>query len=133
MSTRSCRRSGCSSRAKATLTFSYADRTVVVGPLSPGRSEAGQDLCLVHSQSLTVPRGWELLRLPLDQPGQTTAEAGDLRALADAVREAAGIEAAPAPPPAPPISVVTLAERRHLRMVVDAERQARSGLVGSVG
>jgi hypothetical protein len=115
------------------LTFSYADRTVVVGPLSPGRSEAGQDLCLVHSQSLTVPRGWELLRLPLDQPGQTTAEAGDLRALADAVREAAGIEAAPAPPPAPPISVVTLAERRHLRMVVDAERQARSGLVGSVG
>jgi hypothetical protein len=114
------------------LTFSYADRAVVVGPLSPARSAGGQDLCLAHSESLSVPRGWSLSRLPLDDLGQSAADPGDLRALADAVREAAGIEPVP-PPPALPPSIVTLAERRHLKVVADASGPGRPGRLGSVG
>ncbi|MDR1449248.1 MAG: DUF3499 domain-containing protein [Propionibacteriaceae bacterium] len=126
MTIRSCRRQGCSARAKATLTFDYADSTAVLGPLAPDRVSAGLDLCPVHCESVTVPRGWQLVRLPLDEPGPPVP-GQDLRELADAIRAAAGLAptapAAPAPPPELPSTIVTLAERRHLRVVADAERQ----------
>jgi hypothetical protein len=115
------------------LTFSYADSTVVLGPLSPERSAAGMDLCLSHCDQVTVPRGWSLLRLPLEEPGAVVQPGYDLRALADAVRAAAGIPptgAEPQPAPLPP-TIVTLAERRHLRVVADADRQRpRTRVVG---
>ena len=72
----------------ATLTYVYADSTAVVGPLAL-RSEPGHyDLCRTHSRSLSTPRGWELIRLPLDTENPRP-DADDLLALADAVREAA--------------------------------------------
>jgi hypothetical protein len=118
---RLCRHAGCSGRAKATLTFAYRDRTAVLGPLSPVRSPEGIDLCYSHCDHLSVPRGWDIVRLPLEAPGKVTSTQ-DLRELADAVRAAAGVEPRPGPPPPLPANVVTLAERRHLRVVADADR-----------
>jgi hypothetical protein len=126
-SLRLCRHQGCGARAKATLTFAYAQRTAVLGPLAPARSAEGIDLCPAHCDHLSVPRGWDIVRLPLDEPGTPAPSPQDLRALADAVRAAAGLTATPAPAPRPlPANIVTLAERRHLRVVTDAANsQAR--------
>ncbi|WP_313902475.1 DUF3499 domain-containing protein [Arthrobacter sp. KBS0703] len=72
----------------ATLTYVYADSTAVLGPLATYAEPHCYDLCEQHAGSLTVPRGWEVLRLAMPsqrpQPGPD-----DLLALADAVREAA--------------------------------------------
>lgn len=71
----------------------YADSTAVLGPLATYAEPHCYDLCARHSESLTVPRGWEVLRLAMpntpQQPGPD-----DLLALADAVREAAARPAA---------------------------------------
>lgn len=72
--------------AVATLTYAYSDRAAVVGPLALRHEPGTHDLCRDHSTGLSTPRGWELIRLPLDEggPAHTT---DDLLALADAVRE----------------------------------------------
>lgn len=73
----------------ATLTYVYADQTAVLGPLAAARVPGAHDLCGSHADRTSVPRGWEVIRLPLDDaPGATrTAEDDDdLLALADAVR-----------------------------------------------
>ncbi len=70
-----------------TLTYVYADQTAVLGPLSTFAEPHAYDLCEAHSERLSAPRGWEVLRL-----SPSTADRGpsqdDLLALADAVREA---------------------------------------------
>jgi len=121
VTTRLCRHQGCAHRAQATLTFAYADRTAVLGPLAPARSAEGIDLCPDHCSRLSVPRGWDVIRLPLDEPGAVAPASHDLRALADAVRQAAGIAPRLAEASAAP-GVVTLAERRHLKVVADPGR-----------
>ncbi|MDQ0634867.1 hypothetical protein QFZ40_002776 [Arthrobacter pascens] len=74
----------------ATLTYVYADSTAVLGPLATYAEPHCYDLCEQHAGSLTVPRGWEVLRLAMpstpQQPGPD-----DLLALANAVREAAAL------------------------------------------
>jgi hypothetical protein len=72
----------------ATLTYVYADSTAVLGPLATYAEPHCYDLCEQHAGSLTVPRGWEVLRLAMPA---TPAGPGpdDLLALANAVREAA--------------------------------------------
>ena len=85
---RRCSRTACARHAVATLTYVYADQTAVLGPLATYAEPHAYDLCDFHSERLSAPRGWEVLRLALDQavPGPTE---DDLLALADAVREAA--------------------------------------------
>ncbi|MDN4646506.1 DUF3499 domain-containing protein [Arthrobacter sp. PsM3] len=85
---RLCSRSACRNSAVATLTYVYADSTAVLGPLATYAEPHCYDLCEQHAGSLTVPRGWEVLRLAMPA---TPAGPGpdDLAALADAVREAA--------------------------------------------
>jgi hypothetical protein len=76
-----------------TLTYVYADMTAVVGPLATYAEPHCYDLCAAHSARLTVPRGWEVVRLPVDdEPAGPSSD--DLVALADAVREAARPSAA---------------------------------------
>jgi hypothetical protein len=72
----------------ATLTYVYSDQTAVLGPLATYAEPHAYDLCEAHSDRLSAPRGWEVLRLAPDADafGPT---ADDLLALADAVREAA--------------------------------------------
>ena len=72
----------------ATLTYVYADSTAVLGPLATYAEPHCYDLCVAHSERLTAPRGWEVLRLAPD-PDAGTRSSDDLEALADAVREAA--------------------------------------------
>ena len=85
---RRCSRTACGRPAVNTLTYVYADQTAVLGPLATYAEPHAYDLCDVHSERLSAPRGWEVLRLAgdLTAPGPSS---DDLLALADAVREAA--------------------------------------------
>jgi hypothetical protein len=99
----------------ATLTYVYADKTAVLGPLATYAEPHAYDLCEVHSERLSAPRGWEVLRLPTDQAVHGPS-GDDLLALADAVREAGR----PAPvtriPPAEENARET-SRRGHLRVL----------------
>jgi len=111
---------GCNQAAVATLTYVYADSTAVLGPLATQAEPHTYDLCTDHAQALTVPRGWDVVRLATDfEPAPPSTD--DLLALADAVREASR---APAPtnpqsePPPPPKSELPHAGRRgHLSVI----------------
>ncbi len=116
---RRCHRSGCAGTATASLTYSYADRQAVLGPLATSREPGAFDLCRVHAETLTVPRGWDIIRLPLEpvSPGPTL---DDLDALAAAVR-AVGMRhddpqllEAPSPEPVVP-GIVRLDDHRRRR------------------
>jgi len=85
---RACSRSACSRPAASTLTYVYADQTAVLGPLATYREPHCYDLCDRHTERLTAPRGWEVIRLSMDTSNQGPSP-DDLLALADAVREAA--------------------------------------------
>ena len=84
---RRCSRTACDRPAVTTLTYVYADQTAVVGPLATYAEPHSYDLCDVHGQRLSAPRGWEVLRLAPD-PSTVPPSPDDLLALADAVREA---------------------------------------------
>jgi len=84
---RRCTRSACSQRAVATLTYVYADQTAVLGPLATYAEPHTYDLCSDHSQRMSAPQGWNVLRLAPD-PADVEPTHDDLLALADAVREA---------------------------------------------
>lgn len=75
-----------------TLTYVYADQTAVLGPLATFAEPHAYDLCEVHSERLSAPRGWEVVRLARED--DTGPSSDDLLALADAVREAAQPRAA---------------------------------------
>ena len=94
----------------ATLTYVYADSTAVLGPLATYAEPHCYDLCAAHSERLTAPRGWEVLRLAPD-PSTLGPSSDDLEALADAVREAAR----PAPVVDAPVEVGRRGQLRVLR------------------
>jgi uncharacterized protein DUF3499 len=100
----------------ATLTYVYADSTAVLGPLATYAEPHCYDLCVVHSERLTAPRGWEVLRLAPD-PDSFGPTPDDLEALADAVREAAR----PPERTERPAPSVELGRRGHLRVLRDTE------------
>jgi hypothetical protein len=85
---RRCSRTACARSAVATLTYVYSDQTAVLGPLATYAEPHAYDLCDAHSDRLSAPRGWEVLRLAPD-PDAFGPSTDDLLALADAVREAA--------------------------------------------
>ncbi len=85
----------------ATLTYVYADQTAVLGPLATLAEPHTYDLCADHSQRLSAPRGWNVLRLAPD-PATVEPTHDDLLALADAVREAGRPVVAPAATDGPP-------------------------------
>ncbi|MFJ7999982.1 DUF3499 domain-containing protein [Streptomyces sp. NPDC096310] len=85
---RRCSRTACGRPAVATLTYVYADSTAVLGPLATYAEPHCYDLCAEHSERLTAPRGWEVVRLT-DGSAPAQPSGDDLEALANAVREAA--------------------------------------------
>jgi hypothetical protein len=91
---RRCSRTACASPAVATLTYVYADRAAVVGPLAVHAEPHCYDLCDGHAARLTAPRGWEVVRHQSDAADVARRTSDDLEALADAVREAARPSAA---------------------------------------
>lgn len=84
---RQCSRNACQRPAVATLTYDYGDSTAVLGPISTQAEPHAYDLCDVHAERLTVPRGWQVVRLATEfEPAPPSSD--DLEALAAAVREA---------------------------------------------
>ncbi|MDK8318952.1 DUF3499 domain-containing protein [Actinobaculum massiliense] len=92
---RKCSRVGCETAAVATMTYGYSDATAVIGPLSPKPTQGALDLCAMHAESVTVPRGWQMVRLRTEFEPAPPSES-DLMALADAIRETSH-RSAPAP------------------------------------
>jgi hypothetical protein len=129
VSSRVCSRTACKQPPVYTLTYVYRDSTAVLGPLAAYPEPHTYDLCATHASRLTVPRGWDVVRLPID-PARESAD--DLEALANVVREAGrGAPAvSPAPAPAPggrpapaaePVGQgVETARRGHLRVLRSA-------------
>lgn len=101
----------------ATLTFVYADSTAVLGPLALRAEPGNYDLCRQHSQGLSAPRGWEVIRLPGDL-NSPRASADDLMALAEAVRRV-GLGESP-PVPAEPAFT---RRKGHLAVLADPEER----------
>lgn len=116
MRIRQCTRATCTAPAVATLTYVYADSTAVLGPLATNAEPHSYDLCAEHAQRLTVPRGWDVVRLQVEfAPAPPTPD--DLVALADAVREASRAPARPEPAP----SARAGTRRGHLRVLDGGE------------
>ncbi|MFF7730771.1 DUF3499 domain-containing protein [Streptomyces sp. NPDC008001] len=122
---RRCSRTACGRPAVATLTYVYADSTAVLGPLATYAEPHCYDLCAEHSERLTAPRGWDVVRLALDS-GPARPSGDDLEALANAVREAARPQeraVQPGPPPGAPrpggrdADPMEVARRGHLRVL----------------
>lgn len=91
---RQCSRTACQKPAVATLTYVYADQTAVLGRLSTHAEPHSYDLCAEHAEGLTVPRGWEVVRLVADfDPDPAVADRVD--ALVDAVNRTDTPAAAP--------------------------------------
>lgn len=111
-SSRQCSRTSCSRPAAATLTYVYADSTVVVGQLAADAEPHSYDLCAHHADRFSAPRGWDVVHIH-----QEFVDAGptpdDLDALARAVREA-GRPRMSQQPPAP---LASEPRRGHLRVV----------------
>jgi hypothetical protein len=66
MSGRPCSRSACGAPAVATITYSYRDSLVVMGPLATESAPEAYDLCQRHASLLKVPGGWQLMRYRAD-------------------------------------------------------------------
>ena len=110
MSSRCCSRTACKHPPVYTLTYVYRDSTAVLGPLAAYVEPHCYDLCEKHAGRLTAPRGWDVVRLPMD-PAQERAD--DLEALANAVMEAT----APRQPGEPVGQGVEVGRRGHLRVL----------------
>jgi hypothetical protein len=121
VSTRCCSRTACKLPPVYTLTYVYRDSTAVLGPLAAYVEPHCYDLCAKHAERLTVPRGWDVVRLPGD-PVQQSAD--DLEALANAVREVS--QQRQRPPGTEPVGQgVEVGRRRHLRMVRSAPAEPK--------
>lgn len=118
MARRRCSKPSCQGNAVSTLTYVYADSTAVLGPLATYAEPHCYDLCQMHAERLTAPRGWEIVRITPD-PDALKPSSDDLEALANAVREAARPRYQPDPDgyPEVPSGSVEVARRGHLRVL----------------
>lgn len=67
------------------MTYDYGQATAVVGPLSPIAQKGALDLCEEHAKTVTVPRGWSMVRLVTEYEPAPPSD-NDLMALADAIK-----------------------------------------------
>ena len=118
---RFCSRAGCRHLATKTLTYIYADSTAVLGPLATFAEPHAYDLCDQHSQRMSAPVGWTVLKeaTPTEVSGPSS---DDLMAIADAVREAgskgiAHLESSPVSEGNPPGVPLEIGRRGHLRAI----------------
>lgn len=45
-----------------TLTYDYGDQMAAVGPLGASGDPHAHDLCAIHTDRLSVPKGWLVVR-----------------------------------------------------------------------
>ena len=60
MRERLCSKVGCAREAVSTLTYDYGDQMAALGPLGAGNDPHA--LCAAHTDRLSVPRGWVVIR-----------------------------------------------------------------------
>lgn len=99
----------------------------MLGPLATYAEPHCYDLCQMHSERLTAPKGWEIVRITPD-PDALKPSSDDLEALANAVREAARPRYEPgAPLPTEvPAGSVEVARKGHLRVLASVAEPAAS-------
>ncbi len=107
---RRCSKTSCRESATKTLIYIYPDSTAVLGPLSTYAEPHSFDFCDSHSERLTVPRGWTVIRHEEDGVREEPS-AEDLMAIADAVREVAKSD------PVPRNTQPEVGRRGHLRVL----------------
>jgi len=62
MYARTCSKIACSREAIATLTYDYGDKMAALGPLGAANHPQAHDLCFAHTERLSVPAGWIIVR-----------------------------------------------------------------------
>jgi Protein of unknown function (DUF3499) len=62
MTGRPCSKVACNNEAVSTLTYVYDDSMAVLGPISQTAEPHSYDLCVKHSDRLSVPQGWQVVR-----------------------------------------------------------------------
>jgi len=62
MRERVCSKVGCAREAVSTLTYDYGDQMAALGPLGAGGDPHAHDLCAIHTDRLSVPKGWVVVR-----------------------------------------------------------------------
>lgn len=70
MRERLCSKVACSREAVSTLTFDYDGQMAALGPLGAGDDPHAHDLCASHTERLSVPQGWTVLRHELFREDQ---------------------------------------------------------------
>jgi hypothetical protein len=113
VSIRCCSRTACKHPPVYTLTYVYRDSTAVLGPLATYVEPHCYDLCEKHAARLVAPRGWDIVRLPVD-PEQLREREDDLEALANAVMQTKPRERRDAEPVGQGVEV---GRRGHLRVL----------------
>ena len=122
MGSRCCSRTACKHPPVYTLTYVYRDSTAVLGPLAAYVEPHSYDLCEKHAARLVAPRGWDVVRLPVETVQE---RADDLEALANAVMEAQP-RAAGQPARKEPVGQgVEIGRRGHLRVLRSGPPQDR--------
>jgi len=122
---RCCSRTACKQPPVYTLTYVYRDSTAVLGPLAAYVEPHCYDLCEKHAGRLVAPRGWDVVRLPVE-PAQDRTD--DLEALANAVMETQPrVSGVPGVRPvAEPVGQgVEVGRRGHLRVLRSGPPQDR--------
>ena len=59
---RTCSKVGCAREAVSTLTYDYGDQMAAVGPLGGVDDPHAHDLCAIHTDRMSVPTGWVVVR-----------------------------------------------------------------------
>ena len=119
MGSRCCSRTACKHPPVYTLTYVYRDSTAVLGPLAAYVEPHCYDLCEKHAARLTAPRGWDVVRLPVDPAAE---RADDLEALANEVMDTQPT----APKGKEPVGQgVEVGRRGHLRVLRSGPPQDR--------
>lgn len=62
MRERVCSKVGCAREAVTTLTYDYGDQMAAIGPLGATGDPHAHDLCAIHTDRLSVPKGWVVVR-----------------------------------------------------------------------
>ena len=62
MTGRPCSKVACNADAVSTFTYVYSDSMAVLGPLSRKAEPHSYDLCPKHSERLSAPQGWQIIR-----------------------------------------------------------------------
>lgn len=99
---------------------------MVLGPLATYAEPHAYDLCDEHATRLTAPRGWDVVRLAIDQPAPASHD--DLVAIAEAVRtrpapatDSDRTASVPTSARREPDSVTETGRRGHLRVLRDRD------------